>query len=62
MNRTRRLITTSVAALGAFALIGGVIAAPKAKHHNNNGKQLLGEKIKKNGCCFPRSNRPILAI
>ena len=49
MNRTRRLITTSVAALGAFALIGGVIAAPKAKHHNNNGKQLLGEKIKKNG-------------
>ena len=49
MNRTRRLIATSVAALGAFALIGGVIAAPKAKHHNKNGKQLLGEKVKKNG-------------
>ena len=49
MNRTRRLITTAVATFGALALIGGVIAAPKAKHHHNNGKQLLGEKIKTNG-------------
>ena len=52
MNRTRRLITASVATFGALALSGGVIAAPKEKkekHHHQNGKQLLGEKIKKNG-------------
>ena len=49
MNRTRRLFTASVATFSALAMIGGVIAAPKAKHHNKNGKQLLGEKIKKNG-------------
>lgn len=52
MNRTRRLITASVATFGALALSGGVIAAPKEKkekHHHNNGKQLLGDKIKTNG-------------
>ena len=55
MNRTRRLITASVATFGALVLSGGVIAAPKEKkekkekHHHANGKQLLGEKIKTNG-------------
>ena len=63
MNPIRRLFTTSVALLGISAFIGGAIAADKGKDKENeqgkgkgkgkanhkNGKQLLGEKLKKNG-------------
>lgn len=49
MNRTRRLVIACFAILGIFTLVDGAVAAPKAKHHHQNGKQLLGEKIKHNG-------------
>lgn len=49
MNRTRRFLTAFVAILGIFAIVDGALAAPKDKHHHQNGKQLLGEKIKTNG-------------
>ena len=63
MNPNRRLFTAGLAALGASALAGGAMAAGKdddkakgsgkdkgkGKAKHKNGKQLLGEKIKKNG-------------
>ena len=63
MNLNRRLFTTGVAALGVSALAGGAMAAGKdddkakgggkdkgkGKAKHKNGKQLLGDKIKKNG-------------
>ena len=63
MNPTRRLFTTSVALLGISAFVGGAIAADKGqgkgkdkendkgkgKANHKNGKELLGEKLKKNG-------------
>ena len=49
MYRKRRLLTTSAVALGILALVDGAVAADKAKHHHQNGKQLIGEKIKTNG-------------
>lgn len=47
MNITRRSLTTLAAAIGLFAIGGAAMAAPKAKH--NKGKDLLGDKIKRNG-------------
>ncbi len=55
MNHTRRLFTTSVALLGMSAFISGAGAADKGngkgkgKAHHQNGKQLLGDKLKTNG-------------
>ena len=59
MNPTRRLFTTSVALLGISAFVGGASASDKGqdkgkgkgkgKANHKNGKQLLGEKLKKNG-------------
>ena len=65
MNPKRRLFTTSVALLGISAFVGGAIASDKGqgkgkdkendkgkgkgKANHKNGKELLGEKLKKNG-------------
>ena len=55
MNPTRRLFTTSVALLGFSAFVGSASASDKGqgkgkgKANHKNGKQLLGEKLKKNG-------------
>ena len=61
MNPKRRLFTTSVALLGISAFVGGAIASDKGKGkdkendkgkgkaNHKNGKELLGEKLKKNG-------------
>ena len=57
MNSTRRFFTTSVALLGLSAFVGSVSASDKGqgkgkgkgKANHKNGKQLLGEKLKKNG-------------
>jgi len=63
MNPNRRLFTAGLAALGVSAVAGGAIAAGKdddkakgggkdkgkGKAKHKNGKQLLGDKIKKNG-------------
>lgn len=61
MNPTRRLLTSSVALFGVCAFVGGAIASDKGqgkgndkekgkgKANHKNGKQLLGEKLKKNG-------------
>lgn len=63
MNQNRRLFTAGVAALGISALAGSAVAAGKdddkakgsgkekgkGKAKHKNGKDLLGEKIKKNG-------------
>jgi hypothetical protein len=61
MNPNRRLFTAGVAVLGASALAGVAMAAGKdddkakgngkgkGKAKHKNGKQLLGDKIKKNG-------------
>lgn len=51
MNRMQRFLTAFVVTLGAFALVNGAVAAPPAKHQHKheNGKQLLGDKIKTNG-------------
>ena len=60
MNPNRRLFTAGLAALGASALAGSALAAGKdddkaqgkgkgGKAKHKNGKQLLGDKIKKNG-------------
>ena len=49
MNRMQRFLTAFLVTLGAFALVNGAVAAPPAKHHHQNGKQLLGDKIKTNG-------------
>ena len=59
MNPKRRLFTASVGILGMSALVGGAAAAGKddekgkgkgkSKAKHKNGKQLLGDKIKKNG-------------
>lgn len=59
MNPKRRLFATSVALLGASAVINGAFAAGKdddknkvkgkGKATHKNGKQLLGDKIKSNG-------------
>lgn len=47
MNRIHRFLTAIVLVFGMFALVDAAIAAAKANHHN--GKQLVGDKIKKNG-------------
>jgi len=61
MNPNRRLFTAGVAILGMSALAGSALAAGKdddkekgkgkgkGKAKHKNGKQLLGDKIKKNG-------------
>ena len=63
MNPKRRLFTTSVALLGISAFVGVASASDKGegkgkdkdkgrgkgKANHKNGKQLLGEKLKKNG-------------
>ena len=63
MNQNRRLFTAGVTALGISALAGSAVAAGKdddkakgsgkekgkGKAKHKNGKDLLGEKIKKNG-------------
>ena len=65
MNPTRRLFTTSVALLGISAFVSGAIASDKGqgkgkdkendkgkgkgKANHKNGKDLLGDKLKKNG-------------
>ena len=65
MNPNRRLFTTSVALLGISTFVGGAIASDKSqgkgkdkendkgkgkgKANHKNGKELLGEKLKKNG-------------
>ena len=60
MNPKRRLFTTRVALLGISAFVGGAMASDKGqgkekeskgkgKANHKNGKQLLGEKLKKNG-------------
>ena len=59
MNHQRRLFTVSVAALGLSAIVSGAGAADKdngkgkdkgkGKANHQNGKQLLGEKLKTNG-------------
>ena len=65
MNPKRRLFTTSAALLGISAFVGGAIASDKGqgkekendkgkgkgkgKANHKNGKQLLGEQVKKNG-------------
>lgn len=63
MNPKRRLFTASVGVLGLSALAGGAIAAGKdddnakggakgkgkGKANHKNGKQMLGDKINKNG-------------
>ena len=47
MNPTRRLLLSGMAAAGLLAAAGPVLAKKKQDHHS--GKDLLGEKIKKNG-------------
>ena len=47
MNSNRRLLLSGIAAAGLFAATGPVLA--KKKHEHKSGKDLLGEKIKKNG-------------
>jgi hypothetical protein len=47
MNRTRRLLTVSMALTGVLGLINAAAARGKANHHN--GAKLLGDKIKQNG-------------
>ena len=49
MNRTKRLLTAIVVVLGMFGLADAALAAGKGKHHHQNGKQQIGEKIKTNG-------------
>ncbi len=62
MNPKRRLFTTRVALLAISAFVGGAMASDKGqgkekeikgkgkgKANHKNGKQLLGEKLKKNG-------------
>lgn len=49
MNRTQRFLTAIVVILSMFALVDAAVAAAKAKHHHQNGQQLIGEKIKTNG-------------
>jgi hypothetical protein len=50
MNPTRRSFAILAAASGLYAAAGTAIAAPKAsKAHHHNGKNLVGEKVKKNG-------------
>lgn len=49
MNHTQRFLTGIVVILGMFGLADAAMAASKAKHHHQNGQQLVGEKIKSNG-------------
>ena len=63
MNPKRRFFTTSVALLGISALVGAASASDKGKGkdkendkgkgkgkaNHKNGKELLGDKLKKNG-------------
>ena len=67
MNPKRRLFAASVAVLGVSALINGASAAGKddkekgkgkGKAKHKNGKQLLGDKIKKNGKQVLETNGP----
>ena len=48
MNRIQRLLTAIVVIVGLFALADAAVAAAKAANHHD-AKQLLGEKIKKDG-------------
>ena len=47
MNPNRRLLLSGIAAAGALAVAGPVLA--KKKEHHHSGKDVLGEKVKKNG-------------
>lgn len=47
MNRTRRLLATSIAFSGLLGYLD--IASAKGKPHHNNGSKLLGDKVKRNG-------------
>ena len=70
MNPNRRLFTAGVAVLGMSALVGSAVAAGKdddkekgkgkgkGKAKHKNGKQLLGDKIKKNGKHALETNGP----
>ncbi len=69
MNPNRRLFTAGFAALGVSALAGRAMAADKddkakgngkgkGKAKHKNGKQLLGDKIKKNGKHVLETNGP----
>lgn len=69
MNPKRRLFAASVAVLGVSALINRASAAGKddkekgkgkgkGKANHKNGKQLLGDKIKKNGKQVLETNGP----
>ena len=70
MNPERRLFTAGVGILGMSVLVGGAMAAGKdddkakgggkgkGKAKHKNGKQLLGDKIKKNGKHVLETNGP----
>ena len=47
MNRTRRILTASLALSGLLGFVNASLA--KGKHHHRNGKNLLGDKVKTNG-------------
>ena len=47
MNLAKRFVTAIVVFLGIFALTDMALAAGKGKHHAHNGKQQVGEKIKR---------------
>ncbi|MEO7762492.1 MAG: hypothetical protein ABIS68_11355, partial [Casimicrobiaceae bacterium] len=47
MNPTRRILLSGMVAAGLLAAAGPVLAKKIQDHHS--GKDLLGEKIKKNG-------------
>ena len=49
MNSTQRLLAATVVILGMFGLADAALAVGKAKHHHQNGQQLVGDKIKTNG-------------
>lgn len=49
MNPSRRLFTASIVVFGTLGLADTAVAAGKAKHHHQNGKTLIGDKIKTNG-------------
>jgi len=55
MNPTRRLLLSAIACTGLVAAAGPALAK---KHDHHSGKDLLGEKIKKNGKHVLHKNGP----
>jgi hypothetical protein len=47
MNRTRRILTASLALSGLLGFVDASLA--KAKHNHHNGRNMLGDKVKTNG-------------